>query len=161
VTPDPFVVTFVPGVTPVTADATPPSVTLLRAKRNRIVQRYYPFLVTYTDDHGVDVNTLDNYDIMVTGPGGYARMAVFNYVYPHTDDKAITAFYSVKGPGGAWDESENGGTFTISLRKRQVYDTTGNALASTKLGTFGVSIPTVPPTTLAPSMKRETSPLLA
>src|SRR2546422_4196796 len=41
---------------------------------------------------------------ILTGPGGYARMAVFNYVYPHIDDKTITAYYAVKGPGGSWDE---------------------------------------------------------
>jgi hypothetical protein len=160
-------VDFVPGVTAVTADHTPPAAALTRAKRNRIVQRYYPFLVTYTDAEGVNTGTLDNYDIMVTGPGGYARMAAFNFAYPHTDDKAITAFYSVKGPGGSWDQAENGGTFTISLRKRQVYDTTGNAVPSTVLGTFGVSVPTVSTTAIAPSTatttatKRETSALLA
>jgi hypothetical protein len=158
---------FVPGVTPPATNLSLPTATLTRAKRNRIVQRYYPFLVTYADAEGINTSTLDNYDIMVTGPGGYARMAVFNNAYPHADDTSIIAFYSVKGPGGSWDQSENGGTFTISLRKRQVYDSTGNSIASTQLGTFGVSVPTVSTTAIAPSVakaaatKRETSAVLA
>jgi uncharacterized protein YkwD len=130
---------FVPGVTQ-PPDTTPPTATLTRALRKRSESRYYAFMVTYTDDTAVDPTTFDDYDIQVEGPGGYVRYANFDSVDSAAPGTSRVVNYVVKGPGGAWDAADNG-VYTITLRRRQVRDTAGNAAAAASLGAFSVKIP--------------------
>lgn len=130
---------FVPGMTEA-GDATPPTATLTRALRKRSGSRYYAFTVTYADETALDPGTFDDYDMQVEGPGGYVRYANFDSVDSTVPGKSRVVNYVVKGPGGAWDAADNG-VYTITLRRRQVRDTAGNAAAAASLGAFSVKIP--------------------
>jgi uncharacterized protein YkwD len=144
--PDPPPVTPPPptgGVPGGGMDTTPPRATLTKALRQRSATRYYPFVVTYTDDVGVDPATFDNLDVFVTGPHGYSRNANFDHADAMTVGTSRTVTYVVKGPGGSWDASDNG-VYTITLRRRQVRDTSGNPAGATVLGAFSARLP-VPP----------------
>jgi uncharacterized protein YkwD len=164
---------FVAGATP-PGDTTPPTATLTQALRNRSASRYYPFTVTYADDTAIDPETFDSYDVVVTGPGGYLRYANFDSVDSAGPGKSRVVNYVVKGPGGSWDAADNG-VYTITLRRRQVYDAAGNAAASRELGAFSAIIPTAgarralpvsAPATVAPfgiqtSTQRDEAPVFA
>jgi hypothetical protein len=120
-------------------DFTPPTAKLTRALRQRSAARYYAFVVTYSDNRGIDPITFDNLDVFVTGARGFTRNANFDHADATTGGTPRTATYVVKGPGGAWDASDNG-VYTITLRRRQVRDTTGNPAAATVLGAFSARI---------------------
>jgi hypothetical protein len=63
------------------------------------------------------------------------------------------ANYSVKGPGGSWDPSDNG-VYTITLRAKAIADTSGKTAAGNILGRFTVIIPqaSAPPVVVAPAV---------
>jgi hypothetical protein len=130
---------FVPGAVP-PGDTTSPTATLTKALRKRDATRYYPFTVAYADETALDPTTFDDYDIEVAGPGGYVRYANLDSVDSTAPGKSRTVNYVVKGPGGSWDATDNG-VYTITLRRRQVYDTAGNPAPATVLGAFSVIIP--------------------
>jgi hypothetical protein len=130
---------FVPGAQP-PGDQTSPTAVLTKALRMREAGRYYPFTVSYADDTALDPTTFDSYDVEVTGPGGYVRYANFDSVDSTAQGTGRTVNYVVKGPGGSWEATDNG-VYTITLRRRQVYDAAGNAAAATVLGAFSVIVP--------------------
>jgi uncharacterized protein YkwD len=130
---------FVPGATP-PEDTTSPTATLTRALRKRDASRYYPFTVAYADDTALDPTTFDSYDIEVSGPGGYVRYANYDSVDSTAPGTIRTVNYVIKGPGGSWEATDNG-VYTITLRRRQVYDAAGNAAPATVLGAFSVIVP--------------------
>jgi uncharacterized protein YkwD len=132
---------FVPGAAgQAPADAKRPTAKLTQALRKRGGSKYYPFVVTYADNVAVNPATFDDADILVTGPGGYARSAVFDGADSTSPGSPRVADYSVKGPGGSWDATDNG-LYTITLRAKQVADSSGKTAAAVTLGRFSVIIP--------------------
>jgi hypothetical protein len=115
-----------------TAVSTPASVTTSGASS-------YQFTVTYNDDLAVNVSTLDNSDVTVTGPGAFSAAAKFVSVDNNTNGTPRTATYSITPPGGIWDSSDNG-TYSVVMQGGQVTDTAGNAVAAGTLNTFNVNI---------------------
>ena len=95
--------------------------------------------VSFADDTAVAVNSIDNGDIVITGPGG-AITPTFYDVDDYTDGTARTATFWFIPPGGAWDSLDNG-TYTIELQSGVVRDVLYNSadIAQT-LGTFDVYI---------------------
>jgi hypothetical protein len=124
---------------PPPADTTPPTAVLTKALRERTAERYYSFVVTYSDDTALSGSSFDDYDIVVTGPGGFSRNANFN-AGDRSNGTSRSINYLIKGPGGSWDAADNG-VYTITLRRRQILDAAGNYAASVKLGAFSVIIP--------------------
>lgn len=110
----------------------------------------YTFDVTYTDDFFINRSTLDSNDILVTGPNGFSRIATLVVAAPSTTGpggyQSTVATYRFTAPSGAWSAGA-GGTYTVSLRSKQVKDTAGNSIASGALGTFAVDL--APPTAAA------------
>jgi len=119
-----------------------PTAALMRALRMRFGQRYYAFDITYNDNVAVNGATFDNSDILVTGPDGFARLANFN-AGDRSNGTPRLIDYVVKGPGGAWDSSENG-VYTITLQPKQISDTSGRVAVSVQLGAFSVKIAAAP-----------------
>ncbi|MCT7956042.1 DUF4347 domain-containing protein [Laspinema palackyanum] len=105
----------------------------------------YSFSVTFTDNRAIDWSTLDIGDILVTGPKNESlqvtAIATPNYT---GNSPGINVTYQITPPGGRWDKSDNG-TYTVTLQRNQVTDTTGNAIAA-ELGSFLVNINNTPPT---------------
>jgi len=99
----------------------------------------YTFTVTYTDDVGINVSTIGNGDIRVTGPNGFDAAATFISIDSPTNGTPRVATYSITTPGGAWDFSDNG-TYSILLQPNQVTDVGGTAIATDVVGTFAVAI---------------------
>ncbi|MBW4604868.1 MAG: DUF4347 domain-containing protein [Calothrix sp. FI2-JRJ7] len=99
----------------------------------------YTFSVTYSDNTAISIASLDDNDIVVTGPDGTTREAAFIGVNSNIDGNPRTAIYAVTGAGGTWDATDNG-NYTISLQGNQVSDTSGNFAEAKTLGNFQVNI---------------------
>ena len=98
--------------------------------------------VTYTDNVAVDVTDLNNSDIRITGPNGFNQLGTFVSVNTNTNGTPRTATYQIVGPGGGWDNTDNG-LYTVLMEPNQVSDTSNNNfVASGSIGNFTVNIPT-------------------
>ncbi len=104
----------------------------------------YTFTVRYDDLTGVNISSIDNADIRVTGPNSYSQLATRVSTAPATNTTSVTATYSIPAPGGTWDFADNG-PYTVSLLPTAVTDTFGNTTAAAVLGTFAVNVPAPPP----------------
>ena len=100
---------------------------------------FYTFQVTYTDDAGIDLSTLDNQDLWVTGDNGFSGHAVFNSVTAMSNGTTAIATYTLDAPGGTWDVSDNG-TYTLSLVSQQIQDINNNGVMGGTLDSFTVDI---------------------
>jgi hypothetical protein len=101
----------------------------------------YSFTVSYSDDGAIDVGSLDNSDVRVTGPGGFNVAAVFVSVNVNTNGTPRIATYSIVPPGGNWDLADNG-TYNVVMQALQVFDSLGHAVAAGNIGSFTVQVAT-------------------
>jgi hypothetical protein len=99
----------------------------------------YRFTVTFSDNLAIDSASLSNGDIRVSGPGGFTQLATLVGVTPAGNGTPRTATYQINAPGGAWDTAD-GGTYTVAVEANQVFDSVGNPLSATTLGSFQVSL---------------------
>lgn len=99
--------------------------------------------VTYTDDVGIDLSSINAGDITVTGPGGQQLQVIDVSASPPGGGKVVTATYVVAAPGGTWDSADNG-AYTITVPAGAVRDVNGNASAAAS-GAFQVAVPAPPP----------------
>lgn len=99
----------------------------------------YTFDVAFSDTAPIDLQTLDDQDILVSGPGGLSQGAKF--MGQRTgDDGSIIATYQITPPHATWTDLDDG-TYTVSLSAGQVGNQAGNFAAAGALGTFQVKIP--------------------
>ncbi len=103
--------------------------------------RSHSFKLTYRDDAGIDLTSLDDHDVRVVGPRGYDRGA--RYVsHERLADGSVVVRYKVAAPVGGWDAGDNG-RYTVSVRAGQVFDVQGNAAHGGIVGDFRVALPGV------------------
>jgi hypothetical protein len=134
--------------TVVTIDSALPAATAVQAPDvNSGGGTVYSFTVTLGDNVALDATSLDNSDVVVTGPGNFSAPASFVMVDNAVDGTPRTATYQFTPPGGTWDFA-NSGVYTLTLQAGQVRDTAGNSDAAQTLGNFTVSIPA--PATASP-----------
>jgi Ca2+-binding RTX toxin-like protein len=100
--------------------------------------------VSFSDTSGIDVSSLDNSDLVVNWSGG-AMGVGFVRVDTNSNSTTGTATYSLTGPGGSWDDTDNG-SYAVNLQASQVKDTLGNQVVGSNLGSFTVNIATPTPT---------------
>ena len=98
----------------------------------------YTLTVTYSDDTAIDAGSLDDHDVLVTGPKVFSHLAGF--VSSTGTGTTVTATYSLAAPGGSWDDTDNG-LYTITLQPNAVSDHSGNPAASAFLGSFTLALP--------------------
>ena len=79
----------------------------------------YTFKVTYTSDKRIRPSSVDNNDILITGPNGYTRLARFVGMVDNL--RTIVARYKVSTPRNVWDPSANG-VYTFKMVGGQVKD---------------------------------------
>jgi len=97
--------------------------------------------VTFTDATAVDVPSIANGDLVITGPDGATITPTFYDIDEHTDGTVRTATFWFIPPGGAWDYLDNG-TYRIELTAGAVRDVLYNANGAPQLlGELAVSIP--------------------
>ncbi len=98
----------------------------------------YSFTIRYVDDGEINVFSIDDHDVRVTGPGGFNVAATF--VSSSTPfGTTVDAIYSIVPPGGSWDSSDNG-TYTLVMQANQVFDGIGNSVKPGDLGSFKVNV---------------------
>ncbi len=103
------------------------------------------FQIDYTDNVAINWLSLDGSDLVITSRiTGETYTAVLSSVSAQTNGPLLQASYRMDAPGGTWDSLENG-TYEVSLRGGQVFDTASppNAGATRVLGTFLVNVPNV------------------
>ncbi|BAY23427.1 hypothetical protein NIES2100_31920 [Calothrix sp. NIES-2100] len=130
---------YIEFLSPNQTDSTPPKASLAAANITTSGGKTQNLTVSYTDNVGVNVSTLDSQDIVVTGPNGYKPSVTLVNVNTNNNGTPRTATYQFTAPGGSWDAADNG-TYTVSVQANQVSDTSNNYLQSGTLGTFTVNI---------------------
>ena len=94
----------------------------------------YDLVVTYTDFYGtLDTTTLDDSDILITGPNGYSQNGQFISVLGND----VT--YRVPAPGGEWTFADMG-EYNVTLVADEVKDVAGN---SAPAGQFATLVPQI------------------
>ncbi|MGN7613200.1 autotransporter-associated beta strand repeat-containing protein, partial [Magnetococcales bacterium HHB-1] len=122
-----------------TVDRDAPTASLTASNVSTMGGSSYSFTIAFTDTNGsIDVSTLDNSDITVTGPNSYSSSATFVSVDTNSNGTPRTATYSITPPGGTWDAADDG-TYTVTMNASQVSDTSSNSVTDGSLGTFWVS----------------------
>ena len=89
------------------------------------------FTVSYSDNQAIDVTTLDNTDVRVTGPGGFNQLASLVSVNDNTNGTPRTAVYGIATP-------TDNGTYSVLVEPNQVSDTNANTVFADFLGTFEI-----------------------
>ncbi len=121
-------------------DDVPPTGVLTAANVTTGGLATHTFTVTWSDNVAVLVSSLDDGDLLVTGPNGFTTTANFVSVDQGPNGTPRTATYRINAPGGRWNVNDNG-TYTVSVRANQVSDTNGNFAPAQVLGTFTVRVP--------------------
>jgi hypothetical protein len=131
--------------TPPAPETVPPAASLNASNLLNATGNTYTFTVTYTDNASMEVSTLDSNDLLVTSANGYSQNATLVSIDDDTDGSPRIATYRIVSPGAEWQFIDNG-TYTVSARASQVFDTSGNTLPATSLGSFQISVnDTTPP----------------
>jgi hypothetical protein len=123
----------------ITADTTMPAATLQTEDIRTAGDPAHVVGVLYSDDVAVAADTVDEFDIRVTGPNGYDEGAAVISITPLRDDAPLQVQYSIPAPAGAWSEADEG-TYTVTLTAAEVADISGNPVPAGILGTFAVDI---------------------
>jgi hypothetical protein len=98
------------------------------------------FTVTYSDNLAIDVSSIDNNDVRVTGPNGYDRLGQFVSLNVSGNGTPRVATYAIAPPAGSAWTAIDSGVYTISMQPGQVRDTEGAWVAGGQLGQFNVTI---------------------
>ncbi|WP_425053624.1 Ig-like domain-containing protein [Psychromarinibacter sp. S121] len=127
-----LVVAGEPDTTPPLPNLTAPDVTTPDSS--------YQFEVTFDDENGIDVSTLDDFDVTVTrGAISFVATAALVGVDVNADGTPRTATYEITPPGGAWDPDDNG-SYVVTLNDGEVADLLGNVTPGQTLGSFIVDV---------------------
>jgi hypothetical protein len=100
-------------------------------------QSEFEFNVSYYSSNGIDVTSLDNGDLQVTGPNNFQKAANFVSVQKNGTNEWI-ATYKIVDNDGIWD-AKNNGIYTINLQANQVRSIAGYSLTATSLGNLVIN----------------------
>jgi len=125
---------------PIPSDNVAPTASLSAANLLTSGGNTYDFTVTYSDNVAIDISSLDNDDIQVTGPNSFSQLATRISVNNSSSGTPLTATYRITAPGGTWNGVDNG-SYNIALQNGQVKDTSNNFTSAATLGDFVVDIP--------------------
>ena len=96
--------------------------------------------VTYSDDLGIDPDTVGPDDISVFTQGG-SPLPVGNVgISSAGGGTVVTVTYTLTPPNGAWDYTDNG-TYTVRVNANAVRDLSGKGVAANAGGSFVVDVP--------------------
>ncbi len=95
-------------------------------------------------DDSIDLDSLDNADVLVTGPRGYSQVATLKGIDQGLEatgegDRPKSATYRITAAGGVWDLTDDG-DYTVTLQAGAVRRLDGSLVPSTVLATFTVDI---------------------
>ncbi|GAG56249.1 unnamed protein product, partial [marine sediment metagenome] len=132
---------------------TPPSALASAPDINAFTSDAQTIIVTYSDDFAIDASTIGAGDIEVIPPLGPTFLPTYVSQSTMNNVPQITATYTLLGPGGNWDTSDNG-TYQIVMRSNEVFDIAGHPVSQGVIGNFVVSIDDLDPmaTATAPNV---------
>ena len=87
----------------------------------------------------MDPASLDSNDIVVTGPHGFKRNAIFFSESSSDNGSTVVATYGVKSATGTWNASGDG-IYSLELNAGQVANDIDDSAAAAALGAFSVRI---------------------
>ena len=97
------------------------------------------FSVSYIDDIGIDLATVDATDVTVTTPNGTEIPVTLAGVgYNSQNNGGPTATYSIAAPGGTWNAAD-AGEYTVAVNAGAVSDNSGNTTAAKTIGTLKIA----------------------
>jgi hypothetical protein len=99
----------------------------------------FTFVVNYSDPGGVDASSLDDSDLLVTGPDGFSAPATFVRAARRSRGTVYAATYRLTAPDNHWSLG-NDGSYTVTLQPGQVTDASGTPAAGGILGGFAVLV---------------------
>ena len=122
------------------SDSTPPTAILTADDLSESTSSPYQFTVTYSDEDGVNLGTIDDSDIQVIGPNGFSQLAQLVGITSATDNTSVEATYAITAPDSIWNWNDRG-NYSFSLLAGEIQDSLGDAaILDTALGSFTVSI---------------------
>ncbi|MBX7105464.1 MAG: hypothetical protein K1X57_15370 [Gemmataceae bacterium] len=95
--------------------------------------------VKFVDDIAVDISTIGDGDLKITGPSGFFTTAHLLDIDVVANSPDLNATYSFVPPGGTWDQ-EDYGTYSVFIAANQVSDESGTFASEVKLASFDVKI---------------------
>lgn len=123
--------------------AIPPVAELNTTNLTETGQSQHFLTVTYSDNLAIQVATIGDGDLWVTGPNGFSQIARLVSLNDFTDGTPRTAVYAVAPPeGSVWSAAHNG-VYEVWMAGQQVADTEGQWVVPGKLGEFRVAVPVV------------------
>jgi hypothetical protein len=104
---------------PLVTPASPLSPTV--AKPQSLVKKgkFYQLKVTYSHPSGINLATVGNDDVVVTGPNGFSQPMTLVKAKPKKKGTVVQATYRLAAPGGTWDAGDNG-VYTAVLQQNSV-----------------------------------------
>lgn len=119
----------------------PPTARLIPPATVAPAAAHHQFQVKYIDlESRIDLISLGNGDVRVTGPNGYSANAVLVSVTVSKTGRAAVGLYRIAAPGGQWDSADNG-TYYVNVLAEQVRDQAGNYAVAAGIGSFTVALP--------------------
>jgi hypothetical protein len=102
----------------------------------------YDFTVLYSDDGGVDTDSLKTGNLQIIGPGGYNQLPAFVSSTVQADG-TVVATYRFNPPAGTWDKADNA-IYRLGAGPTPAADNAGNLAVTGNAGTLIVYITTEP-----------------
>ena len=103
--------------------------------------KFYNMKVSYTNPSGINLSTLGDNDLLVTGPNGFSQAMQFLKAARKAKGTNVIATYRLPAPGGKWEVAENG-VYTVTLAAGSVAATNGTVTDAGTLNKFVVNVPT-------------------
>jgi hypothetical protein len=100
-------------------------------------QNYF-FDVTYDGSAPVQISSIGNNDILVTGANGFSQMAKKAGLNTDKNTTSVTATYEITAPGGSWIPAD-AGSFNFALQANSVFDTKHRAAPATTFGAVALA----------------------
>lgn len=99
--------------------------------------KFYQLKMSYTHPSGINLATVGDNDILVTGPGFSQNMQLVR-AKAQKQGTVARATYRLAAPGGTWDVADNG-VYTVALQPGAVAATDGTATTSGLITKFVVN----------------------
>lgn len=95
-------------------------------------------VVEYRSDTAIDLKTIDDKDVRVTGPNGYDSVARIVMKQSQEENRVVLAVYRIEAAGGIWDAADNG-DYAVQIVQDEVANVAGEAVPAGEIGQFNVS----------------------
>jgi uncharacterized delta-60 repeat protein len=105
------------------------------------------FTVTYHDTAGLDLNSIQDTKLQVTGPGTFeTTLATFVSSSASTDSSSDAATYQIAAPNSSWNANDNGAYIVaLDYSHDTITDANGDPLPTGTIGQFSIQMSNAAP----------------